>query len=85
MAEDKISTPACTKASRTGTVAPPEPWPNPQLPTKEASKEKKTDHKKEVKSLQNNMDRNFDYSPMGDEGHTIIFLLTFETLHHIAI
>jgi hypothetical protein len=53
-------------------VAPPEPWPNPRLPTKEASKEKKTNHKKAVKPLQNNMDRHFNYSSMGDEGHTVI-------------
>jgi hypothetical protein len=85
MAEDKISAPAYTEASRTGAVAPPEPWPDPQVPTKEATKEKKMDHQKEVRSLQNNMDRHFDYSPMGGEGRIIIFLLTFEKLHHIAI
>jgi hypothetical protein len=43
------------------------------------------DHQKEVRSLHYNMDRHFDYSPMGDEGLTVIFLLTFEKLHHIAI
>jgi hypothetical protein len=85
MTEDKISTPAYTKDSRTGAMAPPEPWPDPRLPTKEASKEKKTNHQKEVRSLQNNMDRYFDYSPTGDDGCTVIFLLTFEKLHHIAI
>jgi hypothetical protein len=31
------------------------------------------------------MDRNFDYLPTGDEGHTMVLLLTFEKLHHIAI
>jgi hypothetical protein len=41
--------------------------------------------KKEVRSLQNNMDRYFDYSPTGDKGHTIIFLLTFEKLHNSTI
>jgi hypothetical protein len=35
MAEDKISAPACTKAGKTGIVAPPEPWLVPQLQTKE--------------------------------------------------
>jgi hypothetical protein len=85
MAEDKISAPACTEASKTGVVAPPEPWPDPQLPTNEPTKQKKMNHQKEARSLQNNMDRHFDYSPTGDEGRTIVFLLTFEKLHHIAI
>jgi hypothetical protein len=46
MAQDKILAPSYSKASRTGVVAPPEPWPNPRLPTKEESEEKKTDHQK---------------------------------------
>jgi hypothetical protein len=51
-----------------------------------AKKEKKkTDHQKEVGSLQDNMGRYFDYLPTGDEGHTIIFILIFEKLYHIAI
>jgi hypothetical protein len=85
MAEDKISVPACTETGRTGTVAPPEPWPDPGLPTKEATKEKETNHQKEVRSLQKNMDRHFDYTPTGDESRTVIFLLTFKKLYHIAI
>jgi hypothetical protein len=31
------------------------------------------------------MDRHFDYSSTDDEGRTVIFLLTFEKLHHITI
>jgi hypothetical protein len=31
------------------------------------------------------MDSYFDYSLTGDEGRTIIFLLTFEKLHNCAI
>jgi hypothetical protein len=31
------------------------------------------------------MVRYFDYSPMGDKGSTIIFLLTFEKLHNGTI
>jgi hypothetical protein len=30
------------------------------------------------------MDRHFYYSPTGEKGRTIIFLLTFEKLHHIT-
>jgi hypothetical protein len=46
VAQDKISAPACSKAGRIGVVAPPEPWPDPWLPTKEALEEKKTNHQK---------------------------------------
>jgi hypothetical protein len=31
------------------------------------------------------MDRYFDYSPTGDKGRTIIFLLTFKKLHNSTI
>jgi hypothetical protein len=46
MTEDKISAPACSKAGKTGVVAPPEPWLIPRLQTKEikSSLQKKTDH-----------------------------------------
>jgi hypothetical protein len=46
MAKDKISATAYDGAGRTDTIARPEPWLIPQLQTKEASEEKKTDHQK---------------------------------------